>query len=354
MIKILAINPGSTSTKIGFFHDREKIWSVDVHHDVTELKKIKSFSDEKQFRMNEILSMLKKKKVKISEIDVFAPRGGISMPLKSGTYLVDETLCQFQEKSKLQHPCNLACPIALELAKINNKEAYFTDSPLTYEIMPIAALSGVKEFKRHCRYHALNQKAIAKWHCEKVKKTYDKANLIVAHIGGGISVGAHLKGKVVDVNDGLEEGPFGPERCGALPIRQLIDMCYQKDHSYMAKFIQGTAGLTSYLGMNDMKQIMESYDTDDNVKLVVDAMIYQIAKEIGSRAIALKGKIDGILITGGIAHSKFIVNEIKKYVKFLGPVYEYPGEHELEALAYGAYNVLTKKIKKGEIVWKRN
>lgn len=296
MLKILTINPGSTSTKIGYFEDQTKIWSTNIHHEVEELKNQKSFEEQKEFRKNEILKTLKKKNVDINQIDTFGCRGGICVPLESGTYEVTQKICQFQQEAAFQHPCNLANPIGFELAKINNKKAYFTDSPVTFEIMPVAQLSGVKEIPRYCRFHALNQKVIAKIHCDKTSQKYEDANLIVAHIGGGISVGAHLKGLVVDVNDALEEGPFGPERCGSIPIRQLIDLCYKNDHAYMKKFIQGTAGLTSYLGQNNLQEIMKSYGSDKTTTATVDAMIYQIACEIGKRSIALKGKVDGILI----------------------------------------------------------
>ncbi len=351
MIKILAINPGSTSTKIGVFNDKEKIWDINIHHDEDELNNIIGFDEQIKFRKREILKHLKTQNFKIENFDVFASRGGVSIPIPGGTYLVNEKTCENQKNSKLQHPCNLASPIAKSFADDNNKKAYFTDSPFTCELMPLAFYSGHKEIPRSGRFHALNQKAIARHHSEKMNKAYEESNYIVAHLGGGISVGAHEKGLVIDVNDALDEGPFTPQRTGGLPVRSIIDMCFTsgKTHEEMKKFIQGNGGLFSYLGTNDCIKALEMGKEDKKVQETIDALIYQISMEIGKRSVSLKGDIDAILITGGIANSDVIIQKIIEYVKFLAPIYVYPGELELESLALGAYKAFKNEIEVKEI-----
>ncbi len=352
-INILVINPGSTSTKVAVFQNDKKLFDKIIRHSSENLKKFEKTIDQYEFRKDEILKVLKENNYDIKNINVIAPRGGIMEPKPSGTYKVTQEICDFQLNSPLQHPSNLASPIALSIAKDLGIEAFFTDPPSTNEMQEISKISGLKEVTRPGMFHALNHKAMAKYHSKKINKTYEELNLIVAHLGGGSSIGAHMKGVVIDVTDGLSEGPFTPERSGSLPTRQLIDMCYNKKYTYkeMKKKIQGNGGINSYLGNNDVKNIVENLDSKSEP--IIEAMILQISKEIVGMSATFKDKTDGIVITGGIAYNEYITKKIEERIKHIAKVFVYPGEREFEALAEGAFQAFLKIKKIKEKEWKK-
>ncbi|WP_042349626.1 butyrate kinase [Bacillus massiliigorillae] len=345
MFKILAINPGSTSTKIGVFEDHTQLFEKVLRHSTEELAKYERVADQFEFRKAEILKALDENNIIIHSLSAVACRGGVTKPITGGTYLVTDEVCEFQRTTPYEHPANLAAIIGKRIADEVGINAYFVDSPMTYELNELASFSGHKEIKRPGRFHALNQKAIARQFAKDQGKKYDELNVIVCHLGGGISVGAHEKGLVVDVNDAGEEGAFTPERTGSLPVRHVIDLCFsgKYTHSEMKKFIQGNGGLNSYLGMNDCREIENRASYDPEARKVLEAMSYQVAKEIGANATVLNGQVDAIILTGGIAYSEMITNFIKERVSFIADVYIYPGEKELEALAEGAIRVLTNE-----------
>jgi len=343
-MKILAINPGSTSTKIGLFEGSTEVFEKTLRHSVEELAQYDRVADQKEFRKAAILLALAENGVSPADLTAIACRGGACNPVEGGTYNVDEKLVADLVNAQIQHPANLASIIGKELADENGIKAFFTDAPVTYELSELAAFSGHKEIKRKGRFHALNQKAIARKFAEENGKKYDDVNVIVCHMGGGITIGAHKAGRTVDATDAISEGPFTPERCGDLPTRELIDLCFsgQFTHADMKGFIQGKGGVFSYTGTIDMRDVEEQAQTGDtNTKEVTDAMAYQVSKQIAAMGAVFNGKVDGILLTGGIAYSKYITAEIAKRVEFIAPVKVYPGEVELEALVLGALRVLT-------------
>lgn len=345
MARILSINPGSTSTKIGIFDDNNKLLEKVIRHSTEELTRYAKVADQFEFRRSEITQALDENEITLESLTAIACRGGLTKPISGGTYLVTDEVCEMQRTSPYQHPANLACIIGKDMADQLGIKAYFVDSPMTYEMQDLAEFSGHKEIKRLGRFHALNQKAIARKYASDCGKRYEDINIIVCHMGGGISVGAHSKGLVIDVNDAVDEGPFTPERTGSLPPRLLVDLCFsgKYNHGEMKKFIQGNGGLNSYLDMNDAKAIEEKSHNDEEARLVLEAMAYQISKEITSLGAVLKGDIDGIILTGGIAYSKRITNWIRERVSHLAEVHVYPGEKELEALAEGVLRVLNNE-----------
>lgn len=345
MKKILAINPGSTSTKIGVFKRNEKLFEQVLRHSNEQLDKYQNVIEQYAFRKDDILAFLQENNVDLKDLEAIACRGGITKPIKGGTYLVNDAVCEMQRNSPLQHPSSLAAIIGKELADELEIKAYFVDSPMTYEMEEIASYSGHKEIKRPGRFHALNQKAIARKYAEDIGRSYEDLRLVVCHMGGGFSIAAHREGLAVDVVDALEEGPFTPERAGALPTRQLIDLCFsgKYTHGEMKKFIQGEGGLNSYLGINDCKEVADKSEEIKEYQEVLEAMCYQVAKEIGSMATVLSGKVDAIILTGGIAYSKKVCDLIKARVTYISEVIVYQGERELEALAEGVVRVLEEK-----------
>ncbi len=345
MHKILAINPGSTSTKIGIFFDKEKQEEITLRHSSEELAKYESLSEQFDFRKELIVEALANHKFDLSEFSAIACRGGLIKAIPSGTYEVNEAVVHDSRYSKTDHPSNLAALIGNELAKQYGLRAFITNPPVTFEGEEMATISGNPLTRRHLRFHALNHKAIAKLYCEEHSLDYKKLNLVVAHIGGGVSVGIHKQGVVVDVNDALDEGPFSPERSGSLPVFQLVDLCYSGEytHAEMKKQLRGNAGMNAYLGTNDVRDVVKMIDEDNNekAKLIYDAFIYQIAKEIAAMSVNVNGKVDAILLTGGVAYNKGLTGRIEERVGFIAPVFVYPGEMELEALTYGALEVMT-------------
>jgi butyrate kinase len=348
MEKILVINPGSTSTKLGFFEGEKPIFIEVLRHNSEEIKKYKRIFDQYEFRKNVVLNFLKDKNISLESITCVVGRGGLIKPVESGTYIVNEKMIEdLKEAKRGEHASNLGAIIAYEIAKELNIPAFIVDPVVVDEMDDIARISGLKGIERKSIFHALNQKAVARKAAKDLGKKYEDVNLIVVHLGGGISIGAHRKGRVVDVNNALNgDGPFAPERAGGLPTQDLVDLCFSGKYTYeeMKKKLAGEGGLVSHLGTNDAREVEKRIESGDNyARLVYEAMAYQISRTIGEMAAVLKGDIDAIVVTGGIAYSNMLVNWIKERVSFLGKILVYPGEDEMGALALGALRVLRKE-----------
>ncbi|WP_055668807.1 butyrate kinase [Desnuesiella massiliensis] len=341
--KLLIINPGSTSTKIGVYEDEKAILVETLRHSSEEIAKYEHIYDQFQFRKNVILDVLKEKDIDIKTLNAIVGRGGLLKPIEGGTYAVnDKMLEDLKVGVQGQHASNLGGIIANEIAKELSVPAFIVDPVVVDEMEDIARISGMPEIERKSIFHALNQKAVAKRYAKENSKKYEDTNVIVAHMGGGVSVGAHKAGRIVDVNNALDgEGPFSPERSGGVPIGDLVKLCFSGKYTLdeIKKKINGKGGFVAYLNTNDAREVQDS--TDAKASLVYDAMGYQVAKEIGKCAAVLCGKVEAIILTGGIAYSKRMVDYIKERVDFIAPVVVYPGEDELLALAEGALRVLT-------------
>ncbi len=345
MTRLLIINPGSTSTKIAVFDDEKSIFEETLRHSVEELAPYSKIYDQFEFRKNIIVKALEKNNISIDSLDGVVGRGGLLKPIEGGTYEVNETMLEDLKIGYLgEHASNLGGIIAYEIAKEIGKKSFIVDPVVVDELQDVARISGLKEIERKSIFHALNQKAVARRHASKLGKKYEDLNLIVAHLGGGVSVGAHEKGRVIDVANALDgEGPFSPERSGSLPVGDLIKLCYSGKYSLdeVKKMIKGNGGIVSYLNTNDAREVGQRIkDGDKYAELIYKAMAYQVAKEIGACATVLKGKVDGILITGGIAYDKEFTSWIEERVNFICEVTAYPGEDELMALAEGGLRVL--------------
>ncbi|MGJ8454207.1 butyrate kinase [Pseudothermotoga sp. U03pept] len=346
MYKILVINPGSTSTKIAVFEDEKMVLSQTLRHSTEELAPFEHIFDQYEFRKSAILKFLEESGYKIEDFSAIVGRGGLLRPIPGGTYEVDETMIEELRYAKQgEHASNLGAVLAHELALNAGTKAYIVDPVVVDEMTDLARISGHPEFLRRSIFHALNQKAVARRAASEIGKNYEEANLIVVHMGGGISIGAHVKGKVVDVNNALDgDGPFTPERSGTLPLTQLIDLCFSGKYSkeWILKRIKGNGGLVGYLGTNSALEVQKRIDQNDRqAELVYRAMAYQIAKWIGKMAAAMKGEVDAIVLTGGLAYDeKYMVKWLKEYIFFIAPVLVYPGGDEEKALALGVLRVL--------------
>ena len=343
--KILAINPGSTSTKIAIFENENEVFKKSIRHSTEEISTFHSIYDQFEFRKNAILNALSDTDYNISDFDAIVGRGGMLKPIESGTYLVNDEMIEYvKEAPRGEHASNLGCVIAKELADKINKPAFILDHVAVDEMNDIARFTGMPELKRQSLFHALNQKAVALKAAKSLNKDYHKINLIVAHLGGGISVGAHEIGRVIDVNNALDgDGPMSPERSGSVPIGPLYKMALSGKYTLkeMKRKNYGNGGLVAYLGTNDGFEIENRIKNgDEKAKFMVEVMSYQIAKEIGSCAAVLKGKVDAIVLTGGLAYDKHITNYIIDHVKFIANVLVFPGEDEMESLALAALRVL--------------
>ncbi|WP_373897512.1 butyrate kinase [Haloimpatiens sp. FM7315] len=343
--EILAINPGSTSTKIGVYKDGNEILEETIRHSVEEIEKCGTILNQLDFREKVILEVLEKKKYNIKNLSAVVGRGGLLRPIEGGTYKVNEKMLEeLRQGLQGHHACNLGAILADGIAKLLNIEAFIVDPGVVDELNDLARVSGLPEIRRKSIFHALNQKAVGKRYARDIGKKYEDLNLIIAHLGGGISVGAHENGRVVDVNNAFDgEGPFSPERSGSLPVGELIKLCYSGKYTLeeLKKRITGKGGFVAYVGTNDVKEVYKmALSGDKKCKLLLDAMAYQIAKEIGRASVVLCGKVDAVIITGGIAYNEDIQRFIKKMVGFIAPFVVYPGEDELLALAQGGLRVL--------------
>lgn len=347
-MKILAINPGSTSTKIAVYENEVPLLVRNIRHTVEELALFPEVTDQFEFRKSLVLNELEKEGIPFC-FDAIIGRGGLVKPIPGGVYEVNEAMRQDTLHAMRTHACNLGCLIADELASmLPGCRAFIADPGVVDEMGEIPHITGSPLMPRITIWHALNQRAIARRYAREHGTTYENLNLVICHLGGGISIGAHEYGRAIDVNNALDgEGPFSPERAGTLPAGPLIDLCYSgrftKDE--LKKRISGRAGLTAHLGTTDVPAIVAAIENGDKkAELILNAMIYQVAKSIGAAAVALYGKVDAILLTGGIAHSDYVVSRLKERISFLAPVHVYPGEDELEALALNALGALRGEL----------
>ncbi len=350
VFRILAINPGSTSTKIAIYDNEKEVFETTLRHSNEEIDQYEKISDQYDFRKQVILTALSDNGINLTKLSAVVGRGGLLKPIKGGTYAVnDQMLVDLKAAQMGEHASNLGGMIANEIAQQLNIPAFIVDPVVVDELEPVARISGMPEIDRISIFHALNQKAVARRYAHENNKPYESLNLIVAHLGGGISVGAHEKGRVVDVNNALDgEGPFSPERTGGLPVGDLAKLCFsgKYTHADIKKMIKGKGGLVAYLGTNDGRDVVKMIEAgDEKAKLIFDAMAYQVAKEIGSCAAVLKGNVDAIILTGGLAYGAMLTEWIKNRVSFISDVIIYPGEDEMSALAQGGLRVLRNEEK---------
>lgn len=349
-VKSLIINPGSTSTKIGVFEDETLLFEETLRHSTEEIAQYASIVDQKDFRKQIILDLLKEKDFDIRSLQVIVGRGGMLKPIPGGTYAVsDDLLHDLKIGKQGQHASNLGGILAREVGDEIGVPSYIVDPVVVDELMPIARYSGVPELPRTSVFHALNQKAVAKRYAKEKGVPYESLNLIVVHMGGGVSVGAHEKGRVIDVFNALDgDGAFSPERAGAVPSGALIRMCFSGEYTEkeVYKKIVGGGGFNAYLGTNDMRDVAKMIDEGDtHADEVREAFILQVCKNIGSMSCVLKGKVDAIIVTGGIAYNKAVVDKMEERAGFIAPFTVYPGEDELLALTQGALRVLNGEEK---------
>lgn len=348
-MRILVINPGSTSTKIAVYEDETPLLLRNITHTAEELSKYGDVTEQQDFRRQLVLDELKQSDIPLL-FDAVIGRGGLVKPLSGGVYEINQRMLDDTRFGCVMHnhACNLGCLIAYEIAAtIPGCRSFIADPGVVDELTPMARISGSPLMPRICIWHALNQRAIARRYAREIGCEYEDLNLIICHLGGGISVAAHEHGRAIDANNALDgEGPFSPERAGSLPAADLIRLCFSGKYNekQLLKRIAGKAGLNAHLGTNNMRDILERIKQgDQHAQLIVDAMLYHVSKNIAAEAAVLCGKIDAILLTGGMAHSDYIVNEIRRRVGFLAPVHIFPGEDEMEALALNALAVLRGK-----------
>ena len=347
---ILTVNPGSTSTKMALFKDLDLIVKETVRHSQRTLTRFDELADQLDMRKKVICKFLKKNDTKIEDIDGFIGRGGLVKPVKSGIYKVNKKMLDDLTTNKYgEHASNLGGIIVYEMAKTVGKDAFIADPVVVDEMSSVAKISGLNGISRRPLWHALNQKAVARKYAEKSGFKYEDVNLIIAHLGGGISVGLHKRGRVTDVNNALDgDGPFSPERTGCLPVGAVYDLAFsgQYTREQLAKLNHGFGGLVSYLNTNDAEKVSEMISNKEVfAKRVMKAMVYQIAKEIGSLYAVTRGNLDAIIITGGLAYNQDVLQPLLEYLDHLGEVVVYPGEDELEALAFNMYRLLNEEIK---------
>lgn len=343
--RILILNPGSTSTKIGVFHNERCIFEVTLRHNAEELQRFHSIIDQYGFRKRHILESLHEQGINISKFDAVCARGGLLRPIEGGTYEVNDVMIEDLKSGYAgQHASNLGGIIAREIADGLNIPSYIVDPVVVDEMSALAKISGMPEIERKSIFHALNQKAVARQAAASLGKRYENMKMIVTHMGGGITVGVHDRGKVADVNNGLHgEGPFSPERAGTVPAGDLVDLCFSgkyKREDIMKKLV-GTGGLLGYLDTTDAVRVENMIQSgDEKARLIYNAMAYQVAKEIGAASAVLKGEVEVIVLTGGLAYGKSFVSSIRSYIDWISDVLVYPGENELQSLAQGALRVL--------------
>lgn len=346
MYKILSINPGSTSTKFAVFHDEEQVFIHTIRHSGEELMPYKNISDQYEFRKNLILEELKKAGIDLSDLSVVVGRGGLVRPVESGVYIVNENLINDLKNPIVgEHASNLGGLIAREIAdSIPNCEAYIADPIVVDELQDVARISGLPEFPRRSTFHALNQKAMARKYAAENGKKYEEIDVIVAHLGGGVSVAAHHHGRVIDTNQALDGfGPFSPERAGTIDAGLIVRACFEGKYTkeQFLKRLAGKGGLMAHLGTNEAHIVEQRAEAGDKqAELVYNAMAYQVGKEVGAMMAVLKGKAEALIITGGIAHGKSFVDYIREMLGDMIKIVVYPGEDEMSALALSGLRVL--------------
>ena len=357
--RILVVNPGSTSTKIAVYEAGgqpaaqdasqqalSEVFDETLRHNAEELQRLGEIKDQLEYRKEVVTDALREHKCKLADFAAIVCRGGLVRQIPGGTYRVNDDLvrdCRIGISG--QHASNLGALIGCELENESGVPAYVVDPPVVNELSEIARYSGHPSIERTCVWHALNQKAIARRYASSVGKTYEDLNLLICHMGGGVSVGAHVKGKVLDTEDTVGgEGPFSPERAGSLPVDKVIDLCFNGDMTgeEIQQMFTRRSGLLAYTGTNEMRSLLQAASEGDaSVQEALAAFYYQIGKEIAAMSVAMKGKVDQIIFTGGIAHSKVVTDAISELVDWIAPVTVYPGEDEMQALAEGAWRVLT-------------
>lgn len=344
-MKILVINPGSTSTKLAVYDKDKQLWKHTIHHQVEELANFSHPNDQLDYRLAAIRKALAETEFADCRFDAVIGRGGLLRPTPGGVYEVDEAIKHDLIHARMEHACNLGGLLADIIARESHCPAYIADPEVVDEFIPEARLSGIPEIERHSIFHALNSKAVSRRYAASIGKNYEDLNLIVVHLGGGISVGAHRKGRVIDVNNALNgDGPFSPERAGTVPADQLAELCFSGRYTLkeIKKLCNGRGGLSAHLGTNDVSVIAgRAAAGEEPYKSVLDSMIYTVAKEVGARYVGLRGEVDAIIITGGIAHSEYCVEKLKSWIDYLAPIVVRAGEDELGSLAYNAYGALT-------------
>lgn len=344
---ILVINPGSTSTKIAVFEDRKVVFGKSIYHTPQDLAPFPRICQQYEFRKATIFNELKNNNIQIDLFAAVIGRGGLVHPIPSGTYRVNELMLNHLGQGiGGEHASNLGGLLAHSIAsEIPGCKALISDPVVVDELQDVARITGIPQIERVSIFHALNQKAIAKRHASILGKSYEDLNLIVVHLGGGISVGAHRKGRVIDVNNALNgDGPIAPERAGTIPALQLAELCYSGKYTFeeVKRMLTGKGGMVAHLGTNSFMELCDKVQAGDPKAIrLYQAMAYTISKQIGATAVVLNGKIDAILFTGGIAHNKRFIDLITEQVGFLGPCFTYAGEDEMLALATNAYNILT-------------
>ncbi len=350
IFRILVINPGSTSTKIAVYDNEKSIFLKNIKHTNDELAPFNTIPDQYEFRKEVILNELIRADIDIEKIDGVVGRGGLVKPIQSGVYEVNDALKRDLKIGVLgEHASNLGGLIADDIARsLPHAKAYIADPVVVDELEDVARITGCPSMPRQSIFHALNQKAVGRLFARTRGFVYEELNLIVAHMGGGISIGAHCKGRVIDVNNAIDGyGPFSPERAGTLPTGALIRACFSGKHTFeeMKKVVNGKGGLVAHLGTNQAFEVEKRVKAGDkHAELILSAMCYQIGKAIGGCAAVLKGKVNGIILTGGIAHDKFVVNYIKEMVDFIAPVAVYPGEDEMTALMQNGLMALRNQV----------
>lgn len=349
MKKVLVLNFGSTSSKISIFQDEIEVNKTSIAHDTATLNQFKSVMEQREFRKRVVLEWLDSINESILSFDAIAPRGGNVHPIPSGTYQVNQDMVDDLTSGQYGiHASALSSIIGYELFKVYGIPAYTTDPIVVDERIPEARISGNKALPRKSIMHVLNHKATARIAAMQIGKPYEECNLVVAHMGGGITIGAHYHGKIIDANNGLDsDGPFSPERSGSLPVGDLVRLCFsgQYEQSQILRMINGDGGMKSYLDEVDVRIIEKRIDEgDEEAILVYNAMAHQVAKEIGAYSVVSKEKIDAIVLTGGLAYSERFITKITEYTGFLAPILIFPGENEALALAQGALRVLNNEI----------
>jgi len=350
MFKILAINPGSTSTKIAVYFDEKEVFKKNISHSEQEIAQHRHIIDQYDFRREAIENVLEEHNYDIKDFDAFVGRGGLVKPIPSGTYRVSDQMIEDLKHSKLgEHASNLGGMIALAFERESGKPSYIVDPVVVDEMDDVARLTGFPEIERVSIFHALNQKSVAKRAAKELNKKYDEVNLIVVHLGGGISIGAHKKGKVIDVNNALNgDGPFAPERAGSIPAMSLYKFIKETniEEKDFKKRLAGKAGIVAHLKTNDMRKVEnEVLAGNKKYEKVYKAMAYNTGKWVGSMAVVLCGKVDAIVITGGLAYDELFIGWVKEMVSFISQIIVYPGEDEMSALALGGLRVLTGEEK---------
>lgn len=344
--RILVINPGAGSTRVGLFDQETPLYEENIKHTPEELLKFPHIIDQYEWRKKQVIRYLESKAVELDSITAVVGRGGPFKPLASGTYLINEKLINDIKTGNYQseHPSLLGALIAKAIADSLKINAYFVDPVSVDEFWELSRYSGLKEINRKALSHALNVRMVAKLTAKELNKPYRDCNFIIVHLGTGITIAAHLKGKQVDASNANEDGPFSPQRTGMLPTIPLVKLCYSGKFSFddLKRKLNRKGGMLSYLGTDNIQEIEARINQgDQEAEKTYNAMIYQIAKEVGAYAVVLKGEIDAIIITGGIAHSKKFVDQLKVWIDFLCPrIYVYPGEGEMKALALGVLRVL--------------